>query len=492
MTLRCAALVALLAIGLGCGEDPGPEPVRAGRPQPTPHVEVPAVPRAIVHPAPVRAERPFNLVLISIDTLRADHLSAYGYARPTSPRIDALAADGTLFEQAYSHSPKTVPSHMTLVTSLPPEVHRVLNRAGREIDSKLSTEIPTLPEILEAGGYRSAAFTAGGNMNGGIGFARGFERFEHLPVDAAPTFEAGIETVRDWAAEASEAPFLLLLHTVQVHDPYLPPESHRDLFARPDYAGRIRSSRAELAARAKESGRSIAAEFWRDVDLESEADVQHLRDLYDACIRYTDDQIGRLVDTLAELGRLEDTAIILLSDHGEEFLEHGGTRHNSLFEELLHVPLIVRLPDAYGVEPGRRVQAPVRLVDVMPTVLDLVGLPLPDHLTGSSLLPLIDGTPEPPRYVFAHWRERGARSLRAGRYKLIRIPGNQHVFDLLRDPGERRPIEKIRPDLVASLGGDLKRLMETASATAELVAPGAPEPIDAKTREELRALGYLE
>ena len=123
MTLRCAALVALLAIGLGCGEDPGPEPVRAGRPQPTPHVEVPAVPRAIVHPAPVRAERPFNLVLISIDTLRADHLSAYGYARPTSPRIDAFAREALVFDEAFTTSPWTLPAHASMLTGLYPEEH---------------------------------------------------------------------------------------------------------------------------------------------------------------------------------------------------------------------------------------------------------------------------------------------------------------------------------------------------------------------------------
>ena len=489
----------LLAIAcLAACQEEAPE--HAAPPSPIPTVEVPPAPERVGAPNPAEPSHPFNIILISIDTLRADHLSAYGYSRPTSPSIDALAASGLLFRQAYSHSPKTTPSHMSLMTSLYPEVHRVLNRTGRVVDSKLSFGIPTLAEILHAAGYRTAAFTAGGNVSRYIGFGRGFERFQHMPVDAAPTFEAGADALRAWVAEGGERPFFLFLHTVQVHDPYLPPKAARARFVDPDdtgknagyYAGGILSEREALARRAKVAGHSIAKEFWTHVDPDDAADLAHLRDLYDACIHYTDEQIGRLLAAVDELGLREATAVVILSDHGEEFGEHGGTRHNSVFEEVLHVPLVVRLPPVAGLDATGLVNSVVRLVDVMPTLLDLVGLPIPAHLNGRSLLPLVDGDETLPRTVFAHWRERGVRSLRAGRFKLIRIPEELHIFDLVRDPGERRPIEDERPDLRIALVPRLRALMENAHATAAAVDPGQPEPIDAQTRNELRELGYLD
>lgn len=488
--------VGLAIVLLACGDasPPGSASARLpGNAPSVPAVRVPAVPERIEPLAPATPAHPWNVILVSIDTLRADHLSAYGYDRPTSPSIDALAASGLLFRQAYSHSPKTTPSHMTLMTSLYPAVHRVLNRTGREIDSRLSPDIPTLPEMLHRAGYRSAAFTAGGNMNGGIGFARGFDRFEHMPVDAAPTFEAGADALRRWQADRDDRrPFFLFLHTVQVHGPYLPPPTDRALFVDPDYAGPIVSDRERLAARAAASGRSLATEFWATADPRSPRELQHLRNLYDACIHYTDAQIGRLLEVVDELGLRDTTAVVLLADHGEEFMEHGGLRHNSVFEELLHVPLIVRLPPAAGLDAHGIVEPSVRLVDVTPTLLDLVGLPTPGHLQGSSLLPRIRGTGDPPRFVFAHWRERGVRSLRSGRFKLIRIHEDLHVFDLLTDPAERHPVEAEHPAVLARLARDLKRLMEASRATAARVAPGDATSLDPATRERLRALGYLD
>jgi len=473
-----------------CGDAPEPPTLAERKPAPV-GVRVPSVPDRIALPQPVEPRRPLNVILISIDTLRADHLSAYGYAAPTSPAIDRLATESVVFEQAYSHSPKTAPSHMSLMTSVHPEVHRVLNTTGGAVDSQLSLDIPTLPQILRRAGYRTAAFTAGANLAAGIGFGRGFERYQELPIDAAATFEAGIAQLRDWD-DGDPQPFFLFLHTVQVHDPYLPPARERALFTSPDYAGSIISDRAELAKRASLSGRRVVDEFWQLVDLEDPADLRHLRALYDACIRYTDEQVGRLLAEVSALGRDDDTLIVLLSDHGEEFMEHGGTRHNSLFDELLRVPLILRLPPATGIPNGRRIAAPVRLVDVMPTLLDVVGLPRPRHLEGESALSILSGLEESPRHVFAHWRELGVRSLQVGPWKLIRIPGALHVFDLEQDPGERRPLEKIRPDVVAVLARSLKQLMEGAQATAQVVRPGDPALMDAATRAKLQALGYIE
>lgn len=474
------ALLLLASFGLACGRELPLDPAAS------------EAPPAITHPAPAKPERPWNLVLVSIDTLRADHLSAYGYARPTSPALERLAQQGVLFRQAYSHSPKTAPSHMSLFTSLHPEVHRVLNRAGREIDSALSRDVPTLPEMLGRAGYRSAAYTAGGNLHRRIGFGRGFERYEHMPMDAAPTFDAAVRQLREWSQHPDTRPFFLFLHTVQVHDPYLPPASYRERFADPGYDGPIVSDREVIQARARAAQQSPAQAFWRDVDPEDPDDLRHLVDLYDACIRYTDDQIGRMLDALSELGLAAETLVVVLSDHGEEFMEHGGTRHNSLFQELLHVPLILRVPPASGIPAGTRIDPSVRLVDVMPTLLELVGLPVPAHLEGESLVPLMRGEDESPRPVLAHWRERGVRSLRAGRWKLIRIPDDVRLFDLYLDPGERRPLERERTAIAAALARELAKRMDEDLARAATLAPGEPTPLDPETRERLQALGYLE
>ena len=487
---RAAMTILVLSFIAACGD--GRQPADLAAPTPAPaEVRIPSLPEQIALPPPAEPRHPLNIILISIDTLRADHLSTYGYASPTSPAIDRLAAEGVVFEQAYSHSPKTAPSHMSLMTSVHPGVHRVLNTTGGPIDSQLSLDIPTLPQILRQAGYRTAAFTAGANLASGIGFGRGFESYEELPIDAATTFEAGIEQLRKWD-DGDPRPFFLFLHTVQVHDPYLPPARERDLFTDPEYAGPITSDRAELAKRASQSGRRVVDEFWELVDLEDPTELRHLKALYDACIRYTDEQVGRLLAAASALGRDQDTLIVLLSDHGEEFMEHGGTRHNSLFDELLQVPLILRLPAAMGTVNGRRVTTPVRLVDVMPTLLELVGLPSPPHLEGESVLPLLTEGDESTRYVFAHWRELGARSLRVGPWKMIRIPGSFHVFNLEDDPGERTPLEQDRPDVVAALARSLKQLMEAARQTSQIVRPGEHAPIDEATRTKLRALGYIE
>ena len=487
---QAAVTILVLSFIAACGDAGQPTELAVPIPAPA-EVRVPSVPDRITLPPPAEPRHPLNIILISIDTLRADHLSTYGYAAPTSPAIDKLAAESVVFEQAYSHSPKTAPSHMSLMTSVHPGVHRVLNTTGEPIDSTLSLDIPTLPQILRQAGYRTAAFTAGANLAAGIGFGRGFERYEELPIDAAATFEAGSEQLRDWN-DGDPRPFFLFLHTVQVHDPYLPPARERDLFTNPEYAGPILSDRVELAKRASQSGRRVVDEFWKLVDLEDPAELRHLRGLYDACIRYTDEQVGRFLAVASALGRDQDTLIVLLSDHGEEFMEHGGTRHNSLFDEILRVPLILRVPAAIGASNGRRVATPVRLVDVMPTLLELVGLPSPPHLEGESALPILTDGDESTRYVFAHWRELGVRSLRVGPWKMIRIPGAFHVFNVEEDPGERKPLEQVRPDVVAAMARSLKQLMEGAQETSQVVRPGEPAPMDAATRAKLRALGYIE
>jgi arylsulfatase A-like enzyme len=432
-------------------------------------------------------------VLVSIDTLRADHLGVYGHDRATSPRIDRLAAEGAFFESAYSHAPKTAPSHMSLMTGVHPDAHGVMN-LGAGVDARLSPRIPTLAEILRSAGYRTSAVTGGGNVHGDLGFGRGFEAYEHSDGDAAAIFGRALERLDALAAPGAagtRAPFFLFVHTFQVHDPYLPPPAQRALFADPGYAGRIVSDAERLGALAGSDWSARHRAFWAGVDARSPADLRHLVDLYDACIRFTDDELGRLLDRLDALGLAGETLVVVLSDHGEEFLEHGRFGHDALFEELLRVPLVVRVADAErrGLRRGR-VREVVRLVDVLPTVLDLVGLPAPEHLEGRTLVPLLQGGEEAPRFVFAQNRETGSDALAVNGWKLVAERWKDLLFDLARDPAERRPLaggDAVRESLHATL----EQLRERALRWHALAPPDRTGPLDAGTRQRLEALGYL-
>ncbi|HKX45255.1 MAG TPA: sulfatase, partial [Planctomycetota bacterium] len=314
----CVVLAGLAALWLGCSEQTTP-------------------PRAIV--------------VISLDTLRADHLGCYGYARPTSPNIDALAAEGVLFERAISQASSTLPAHRALFQS-------------REASLAGGAE-PTLAELLGRAGFRTVAFTGGGNVSAAFGFGRGFERYVEDPRGFAHAFDA----VELWLREHAGERFFLFLHSYDVHAPYDPPPPFDSVFY-PDYAGPLtgRETRALLRSLAPRGEHASSAPA-RRLD---EEDERKLVALYDGGILYADQFVGRLVLLLRELGIDDETALVLLSDHGEEFWEHGSVLHShSLYQELVHVPLIFSLPG--GRAAGARVAETVRLIDVAPTLLELLG-----------------------------------------------------------------------------------------------------------------------
>jgi arylsulfatase A-like enzyme len=482
------ALLACAALSLACGELAGFASCFRG----VPPVAVPAVPTHLEALRPGRPRAPLHVVLVSIDTLRADRLGVYGHDRATSPRIDRLAAEGVVFERAYSHAPKTAPSHMSLMTGVHPDVHGVVNFTGR-LDVQLNPRVPTLAEILRSAGYRTAAVTGGGNVDRDLGFGRGFESYEQSDGDAAAIFGRAIDRLDALAAtraDGTRSPFFLFVHTFQVHDPYLPPAAYRALFADPGYAGRIVGDAERLGALAGSDWGARHRAFWAGVDARSSADLRHLHDLYDACIRFTDDELGRLLDRIDALGLAAGTLVVVLSDHGEEFLEHGRFGHDALFEELLRVPLVARVPDSEGRLRRGRVREVVRLVDVLPTVLELVGLPAPGHVEGRTLVPLLKGDAEAPRFLFAQDREKGTDALVAGGWKLVAERWNEVLFDLARDPAEQRPLAG-REGLRESLRATLEEFAARALRWHALAPPGRAGPLEAGTRQRLEALGYL-
>jgi len=432
-----------------------------------------------------------DLLIISIDTLRADHLSSYGYERPTTPNLDALAAEGILFERAYSHSPKTAISHMSLMTGLHPEAHGVRQWTEEE-GQRLSDGIPTLATILSEHGYQTAAHTAGGHMRGELGFDQGFDAFEVIP-GLGGSIALAVNRITEFARDR-ERPFFFFLHTYFVHDPYQPEAEFRQMFADPTYSGEIISDRKELSELAGEEWADQHRVFWERVDRDDSRDLAHLIALYDAGIRDMDRRVGNLLTRLEEKGLLENMIVVLSSDHGEEFLDHGSFLHEQVYQELLHVPLIINLPGKRGERyRGRREGSVVRLIDVAPTLLDYLGLPIPGSIQGVSLLPLFDGGSSSTRpVVMSSWRTGGSQALRVEDWKLILHDGTKELYDLKRDPLEREDLSAQEPERAAALEAHLRMLTSASEAIQEGVQAGSPVKPDEETVEQLRELGYLQ
>jgi arylsulfatase A-like enzyme len=429
-----------------------------------------------------------NLILISIDTLRADHLSAYGYERATSPSIDALAEESVVFEKAFSQSPKTASSHMTIMTGLYPEAHGLVN--WDEAHNRLGAGVPTLAGLLRDAGYRTEAYTWGGNVRAELGFDRGFDVYEHA---REAVFDRAGEALEEFAA-ASGPPFFLFLHTYEVHDPYAPPAEYAGRFLDPEYSGRIPSSEEELGAAIGGGGswwqRHLV--YWGHVDRNSDEDVTRLRDLYDAAIAFVDQQIGDFLGLLGPLGLESNTVVVLLSDHGEEFFEHRGFLHDNLFQEVLHVPLMIRFPGGSGPLAPRRVEEVVRLVDLAPTILEHLQLPIPAHVQGASLLPVLKGEDTSSRAVFSQWGALGMKSMRVGNWKVVYYPQSRFLFDLSQDPFEQRNLAKRHPGQERGLHDSLEQILAESRTLRESLGPApSPPELSDEVRKELKALGYL-
>jgi len=482
-------LVILAGIGIGVI---GIEPA-APVPE-LPEIQVPAAAPVSPLTAPLHAAHPRNLILISIDTLRADHLSLYGYPRNTSPAVDALGDASIVFERAYSQSPKTAESHMSLFTGLYPGAHGVKNL--RASNRPLAEEVPTLAAMLSRAGYRTAAYTGAGNVEPALGFDRGFDVFE-APGDVAAVFEAGARWLE---ANSGAAPFFLFLHTKVTHDPYHPAPEYAARFVDPDYAGRIGLGPEAHRRAMKEGGYWRLHELWWErVDPHSPADVQHLRDLYDALIATMDDQLARFLARSDALGLGGDTMIVFLSDHGEEFMDHRGFRHGNVHQEVLHVPLILHLPDGGGGEGGAprgtRIETPVQLVDVLPTLLDTLGLPTPPHVQGRSFAPLLADRRADERAgdrpVFSQWESRKLRSLRAGEWSYVRTWSGEHLYHLPSDPTEQRDVASEQPQVLARLRRATAAYADASRKIADGLSSGAEFGLRPETRDQLEALGYL-
>jgi arylsulfatase A-like enzyme len=415
--------------------------------------------------APPAGDLPLGVVLISLDTMRARSTSSGGAQRPTTPRLDAeIGGNGVIFENAVTTAPHTLPAHTSMLTGLYVRSHGV-----RSPLTHLAPERTTLTEALQRAGYVTAAVTENGFVVPELGIRRGFDYYRenksadlHRPDGfAAAIFDDGLT----WLAQHRDEPFFLFLHTYQVHYPYVPPPPYDTAFEPP----------------------------WM---LDTYDEVEQLR--YEQEIRYIDDEVALFLDGLAALGLRERTLVVITSDHGEEFMEHGQRWHLfQLHDEAVRIPLMMRLPGA--VPASTRVPAAVSLVDVAPTVLDLVGLPPLHDVDGTSLVPLLrDGSPPFARDgVFSET----ISSVEAAEVDVVALrrehtscighlgDGSTQCFDRTVDPDERTPLAAGSPTVTTGAEAIAGFVRSGASA-----AGGSPVQgdVDPERMEKLKALGYVE
>lgn len=439
------------------------------------------------------SRRPDILVYL-VDTLRADHLGCYGYSRPTSPNIDAFAAESTLFSSMFAQASWTRASVASLFTGLNPLRHGTIDR-----QAGLPSSVPVLSEILQQAGYQTAAVITNSNIWSEFGFHRGFDSYEHLPEKpGTDEIHQLSDRVNDAAFQwlegrSKDRPFFLYLHTSDPHGPYVPRTPYRERFAqsvRDPAVGKMDMIRA-AKSKALAASPSLAQDF---------------SDLYDAEIAFNDSEFGRLIRYVKELGLYESTLIIFTSDHGEEFLDHGFWEHGaSLFNEQLHVPFILKLPRGLG--KGLRITDKAALIDVLPTVLDYLGQPPAQPIEGSSLLPLITSSRTAPLRppIFAHLGIDGfeLESAILDNRKLIQDLGPSanasietraspisrgRLYDLSADWGERANLAAEQPIWAGYLYSLLKyqRVHRADPATLPV------DEIGVGLRRQLEALGYID
>jgi len=475
----------------------------------------------VAEPAVSLATRPEIVVLISIDTLRADHLGVYGHERFTSPVLDAFAAQGSVFEDASAPAPWTLPSHASMLTGLYPLGHGVITSK-----TALPDHVPTLASMLKTAGYETAAVVNSTWLKQTtFGLTRDFDAF--LAVDDAdygrrtPSTWVTDQAVQ-WLRERGNERLFLFIHYYDVHADYASLPAYEKLMVTP-YTGQADGTGWQLQrANFDEQHLALCADDFdpeicafgsqakpRVIDEHTDpvrfdaADVRHLEELYDAGIRQLDSELGRLFAYLDEEGLSKRSLVIVTSDHGEEFMEHGRVEHFlTTHQEMLHIPLILRGP---GAPAGLRVSAPVSIVDLAPTVLSLVGAPVEHALDGLDLSPLLrggdprpfverplfgeaagaEGHGEPLRAIYPVYR-----SVRQGRFKLIQdsLTAESRLYDLESDPTERSDIRSRQPEVAARLEAALEaRHREVAAGGAD----AAPAVLDPEEIDRLRALGYV-
>ena len=426
---------------------------------------------------------PINVVLIGIDTLRRDHMSCYGYPRLTSPHIDRIASEGVLFRDSFSPHIPTQPGFTTMLTGVDVMDHQIVTQGG---DVDLDGEIPVLPEILSANGYRTAAAD-----NLGRWFERGFDDYESYdfkgPVDqpwrkAEAVNAAAVDLLRKVAGD----PFFLFLHYWDPHTPYLPPPPFDRMFYAGDETVSTNADMEEILSF------EPFAEYFQQI-MGDVRDINFVIAQYDAAIAYADAAVAHVVTALQDTGAADRTLVIITSDHGEVLGDHTGQfDHHGLYDANLAVPLIMRLP---GVIPqGRHARGTVSALDLAPTVLDILGTEPPRPMQGRSLLRLATGTSRITRdelyLTECTWQHK--RGLRRHGWKLIQsLETDLHdgpeveLYDLSADAAEQVNVADIWPAVVSDMADRIERWVRRRKRQT-----AKPDPLDEQsiTLREIKSI----
>jgi len=416
---------------------------------------------------------PPDIVLVSIDTLRPDHLGCYGSNVPTSPNIDRFREQSVLFRTVVAQASSTLSSHASMLTSELPAHHGASFAALRP----LRAAVPTLAEVLGKAGYRTLAVTARGQLDPRFGIGRGFEHYRADTEGQRPgVFARSVRRALRMMSKPDPRPVFLFLHTYEVHHPYTPDPAILDRLD-PGYKGTL-GPRIEVRTLIDiNSGK-------RTIDA---ADARHIERAYDGEIVSVDRAFGQLLAGLEKRGGERGTVVVLTSDHGEEFGEHGkmGWHSHTLYDELLHVPLVVRLPGGQGA--GKTVDLQVRSIDIAPTLLELAGVEAPPQFDGRSLMPLVRGERLRELPAISELDDgkkplEGSNALSWQGWKIY----DRRLYDLAKDPGERVDVALDHRDRVLELG----RMLHAALSWRE-VDETEKVRLDDEFKRELKALGYL-
>ncbi len=442
-----------------------------------------------------------NVILIVVDTLRADFLGSYGFRGSISPSLDALAAESVVFENCFAQSPWTKPSVASILTSLYPQVHGLTNHDGKywgAATTELKTGIlpdsaVTLAEAMKQNGYATAAFVGNSWLTKPYGFAQGFDVYDDSVNHLLVTFDQLTAAATAWLdgrSGDSDSPFFLYLHPMDVHAPYnAAKEDYDTLVSSPSLGLNLRLAESEVPYLRWQNIERRPA--WASDQLRHE--LTYWRTQYASGVRALDRRLEPFLEYLRESGLLDRSYLVFTADHGEQLFEHGDWSHGqTLYDHQLHVPLLIRQPGARGA--GRTVPHIVEQIDLMPTLLSLVGADGGGAPQGRDVSPLLrraSGGDLGASVATATHRRPNLYSLRSERYKLLFDvhTGQTQLFDLAYDPGEQRDVADAEPEITAQLRDRLVERVQRSLAGGTLESETAEIPDE--MRRKLEALGYL-
>jgi arylsulfatase A-like enzyme len=413
-----------------------------------------------------------KVILISVDTLRADYLGSYNPKMKTTPQLDRFAAENILFKNVTSQSATTAPSHKSIFYSVYPSIHKTTLRQVPVVKEKSPIE------VIRSHGFKTAAFTGGGQLSPSFGFARAFETYWEPQQPAKGRLKEVEELVFDWLEENSNDKFFLFLHTYETHCPYDPPPMFFQKWSG-WYKGQI------------QKGNCYPQAFFNQQRLP--VDLKYVRSLYSAEVNYVDNFLGVLFQKLKTMGIYDDTLIIFISDHGESLGEHGYIGHNQLYQVQLHVPLILHVP---GIA-GSQYDVPIESIDIMPTIFELLGIESKlVSFQGKSLMPLVREQEAPNYSRPLISEEKGRVRVRIGNIAMIFAPDgrtSEELYDLKADPSELHNVAKENPKIVEQMKVPYTQMIANSKELSAqfILEPDKKTELSEETAEQMRALGYI-